>query len=397
MTSDRESKPSKGSVVLVARHYPPAVSGGTRRAALLASGLRRRGWRVRVASPQAPQDEVDWIESPHPAALRAELALSREGSVPARLITPLRNAARRVVYWPDADMRWAQRTARLVEAAIVSDRPDWIVTSSPPESAHLVGAFLKRRTGVAWLAELRDSWVDDPLREELRSSSARRSIERRLAKRLLRDADHLVAVSDAIAAEIAGFGTSRPISIIGHFAEPSATSHAFDGTGPHLVHTGQFSLSHPLRTLRPVLDAFQRALASHPSATLHLVGRLTRDEVELATQHPARPRIRLYGTLPYAESRSFQSGADGLILYQPDTAALPGKISEYLSCSAPILTVGSGQWLDRMHGLPHWPLEALSAALAAGPRTPVDLSEAALDRYEALFAQPTIAQRGGPI
>lgn len=388
----------KGSVILVARHYPPGISGGTRRAFLLAKGLRSRGWRVRVASPQAPTGEPDWIDSPHAAAVRGSAAASRPSTRLMRTRTTVRNAVRSLVYWPDADMRWALATARRAMDVIAKiERPDWVISSSPPESAHLAGALIRRRTGVRWLAEFRDSWIEEPLREELRRSAVRRFVERRIASTLLRGADHVVAVSESIAMEVAALGASCPISLIGHFAEPEGNAHAFDGPGPHLVHTGQFSLSHPDRTLPAVLDAFRRIQTTFPTAMLHLVGRLTHAEVALAQQHPSHSHTQLYGSLPYAEARTFQGGADGLILYQPDTAALPGKISEYLLCKAPILTVGGGTWQNRIQHIPHWPLEGLADALAAGPREPIDLYADALDRYEALLLEPRVAQRGRSI
>ena len=143
-----------------------------------------------TASPVAPPDEPDWIASPHPAAERGEAALNRQSTAFTRVVTHAKGAIRRLVYWPDADMRWALRTANAIELATREDeRPNWIITSSPPESAHLAGALLKRRTGIRWMAELRDSWIDEPLREELRHSRARRFFERGIARKLLARAE----------------------------------------------------------------------------------------------------------------------------------------------------------------------------------------------------------------
>lgn len=383
-------------VILLARHYPPHVSGGTRRASLLARGLRDRGWRVSVASPAAPLGEPDWIETPHPAAERAVADASpvTSSTVAARATALVKRALRRWLYWPDGDMRWAlTAAARVTEAIRVGDAPAWVITSSPPESAHLAGAIIKRKTGVPWLAELRDGWIVDPLRVELRRSRVRRAIERRLARRLLAGVDHLVAVSTSIAEELASLAPAGPVSVIGHFAERTDAVEVLDGAGPHLVHTGQFSLSHPDRRLVVVLDAYQTTLATHPTAILHLVGRLTPEETRLVHQHPIGNRVQLYGVRSYEESRAYQRAADGLLLFQPDTAALPGKLAEYLLCNAPILTVGGGRWLTRLEGIPHWPLEQLTQALAAGPRQPIDAYSEALDRYETLLSDSGIAQR----
>ncbi len=45
---------------------------------------------------------------------------------------------------------------------------DVVITTSPPGSIHLVGAAVKRATGVRWIADLRDSLVAHPHRDSSR-------------------------------------------------------------------------------------------------------------------------------------------------------------------------------------------------------------------------------------
>lgn len=378
---------AKGSILIVTRHYPPAISGGARRPSLLAAGLRERGWTVAVASPQAPEGETGWIETPHPAGARGEAAAAGEPAKPS-LTENLKSVARRWLYWPDNDMRWALAAADAAKRAGAA--PDWIVTTSPPESAHLAGRLLQKSTGARWLAEMRDSWIDDPLRAELRKSALRRALERRMARALLSKADHIVAVSGAIAAEIEGFALrpAPPVTTVGHFARyaPGGERHSFDGPGPHFVHAGQFSLSHAERRLELLLAAFEPAARAMPEAKLHLIGRLTPEEQAAAAASPLAAQIVRHGNLPYAQALAMQQSANGLILFQQGTAALPGKLSEYLLTAAPILVVGDGPWRARLADIPHWPLERAAEALAAPRRAPSDLMGEALDRYEEIFA-----------
>ncbi|MEQ8178417.1 MAG: glycosyltransferase [Amphiplicatus sp.] len=377
---------AKGSILIVTRHYPPAISGGARRPSLLAAGLRERGWTVTVASPQAPEGEIGWIKTPHPAGARGEAAAAAGPAAPS-LFEKIKSIARRWLYWPDADMRWALAAAEAVKRAGAA--PDWIVTTSPPESAHLAGRLIRKQTGARWLAEMRDSWIDDPLREELRDSALRRTIERRMARALLSKADHIVAVSDAIAAEVEALRLrpAPPVATIGHFARDSADGerYVFAGPGPHFVHTGQFSLSHAERRLDLLLEGFAPVARALPEARLHLIGRLTPEEQARASSSPLAAQIVRHGNLPYAQTLAMQQSADGLILFQQGTAALPGKLSEYLLMTAPILVVGDGPWRARLTDISHWPLERAQEALAAPRRAPTDHMTAALDRYEAIF------------
>ncbi|MEQ1931216.1 MAG: glycosyltransferase [Parvularculaceae bacterium] len=373
----------KGSLLIIARHFPPAVSGGARRPLLLAEGLRARGWKVTIASPAAPNGYPHWIETPHPAGLRGETAVAQG---PTNPIEGLKIRVRGALYWPDGDMRWAFSADAAVRRADV--RPDWVLTTSPPESAHLAGYLVKSRTGARWLAEMRDSWIDEPLRPELRDSALRRGIERRLAKTLLRRADRIVAVSPSIADEATRLA-GRPATVIGHFARAPISSYEFSAPGPHLVHAGRFTLSHRDRRIEALLADFEIAAADlPPTARLHLIGLLTEDERNAVARNPRAAQIVGHGEKPYDQALAMQQAADGLILQQPAIAALPGKFSEYLLMTAPILIVGDGEWTRRLGAAPHFRLTDARKAMAAPRRQPQDALGPALDAYERILGAP---------
>jgi len=380
---------SKGRILLLTRHYPPVVSGGARRPFLLANGLRARGWRVTLASPQKPDDEDDWIETPHPAGRRGDAAPAGHRPAGANLGEAIKRPLRSLLYWPDNDMRWALSAVKAVTRENIA--PEWVISTSPPESAHLAGRLLQRATGARWLAEMRDSWIADPLRPELRSSALRRSAERLIAKRLMSRCDRLVAVSEAIAEEASAWlapDAPAPL-VIGHFAEHAGGTYVFEGKGPHLLYTGRFTLSHPLRTVTRLLDAFAEIRRQIPGARLHLVGMLTEQELAEVSRHSASGHVTLHGEIAQQAALAMQAHADALILYQQSTAALPGKLSEYLLSGAPILALGDGPWRERLSTTPHFPIEKAAEALAAPRRTPANATNAALDAYEqALLERP---------
>ena len=80
---------------------------------------------------------------------------------------------------------------------------DVVITTSPPSSVHLVGAAVKRATGVPWVADLRDSVVAHPHRDAERLLvRAKEQGEHAVARLVTRTADAIVAVSEAIAEEM---------------------------------------------------------------------------------------------------------------------------------------------------------------------------------------------------
>lgn len=369
-------------LLIVTRHYPPEISGGARRPFLLAKGLRERSWRVAVASPFAPEGEPDWIRTPHPAAERGRIAAEEGGH---RKEPGWKSWARRMVRWPDNEIGWADQAVRAVIASGL--RPDWVLTTSPPESAHAVGERLKRALGVRWALEMRDSWIEEPLRPELASSGLRRKVEQGIASRWLAAADARIAVSDALAAEMQRLApdASSPLSVIGHFADPPPAPYRFEGEGPHILHSGSFSLSHAERKIGSLLTAFGALRARLPTARLHLAGRLTALERAEILMSPHVEAITLHGELPYTQARALQAGADALILYQQGIDALPGKLAEYLECTAPILTLGEGPWKSRLTGTPNWPMEHLGEALEAPRRSAAATLARAIHHYDTLL------------
>ena len=369
---------SKGHLLIVTRHFPPTVSGGARRPFLLASGLSERGWRVTVASPTAPNDFVDWIETPHPAGERGEEGASR---MPSRF-EKFKSNVRTLLYWPDNDIRWAFGAARAVLRSGL--QPDWLLTTSPPESAHVAGALLHKKIGARWLAEMRDSWIDDPLRVELQFSSTRRVIERFIAQGLLKRADRVIAVTETIAREADRYRSDQiaPVDVVGHFAKPSNERFKFEGDGPHFLHSGRFSLSHAGREINPLLDAFSETIRKNSNARLHLVGLLTSAEKAHVDSYPYANQITIHGEVSHAQALAMQQGADALILYQSHTAALPGKLGEYLACTAPIFAFGDGAWRSNLKSVPHFEFSQTEEALSAPKRMAKDSLQAALDTYE---------------
>jgi glycosyltransferase involved in cell wall biosynthesis len=339
-------------VVLLARHYPPAVSGGARRPWLLAQGLRARGFAVEVVAPSLPAGEPGLAE-PHPNRDPGPGA----GGPPQR---GWRDQAREFLLWPDADIRWAMRAAAAAHARLA--RPDWLITTSPPESIHAAGLWLKRRWGCRWLGDFRDTWLEQPHRQE-RRVAWRAFGERLLARRYIGAMDAAMAVDPVVAAEMQRLG-GRPVTIVGHASPPLPAPAALPGETINVVHAGQIALSSPTSRIEDMLNAFMQARTVNPLLALHLVGRLTARETSAAA---AVPGVVLHGVLPAQESLAMIAGADGLALVTPPHLHVPAsKIVEYLATGLPIAACGDGPWRTD----PRVPKQSAVAVMAGLTKNP---------------------------
>lgn len=327
-------------LVLIARHYPPAVSGGARRPYFLAHALRELGAEVFVVAPD--RDPVlPGIAVDHPHRDPAPDCGTGRGPLSARL----RNFAREWARWPDPDITWTRRAARAALTALPFE-PDWIITTSPPESVHWAGRELKRKTGARWCADFRDQWFERAFRLG-RRNRLRRWLETLYARHLLGTADLVVSVNALIDAEIGGLaGNPGPArAVLGHFRPDGDFSFRFDGKGPHLLHTGSFSLSDPDCPITPVLTAFAEAARGAPDLRLHLAGRLTAAEKQAVADSPAAAQIVLHGVVPLGTALGMQRAAHALIVAAAPAAPVPpGKYVEYIAAGRPVIAAGSGPW-----------------------------------------------------
>ena len=332
-------------ILLLVRHYPPEVSGGARRPYLLTKALRKRGVRVTVAAPFDQPDDEDHLCVPHPVYGTAPPDFEAQDEARRRRKTPIRDFLRLWLLWPDPDIRWCRRAAEAILASGL--KPDWLMTTSPPESAHVVGAKIARRLNIPWLAEFRDTWIENPHRKILETSPLRAAAERVVARRTLSRVTALTAASTYMLDEVRRYAPAdTPALHLEHFSAKPERIRELPAADVNLVHTGGFTLSDRRRPIEPLLDIVARSAKTRHNLHLHLAGRLSPREREAAAA--ARGfRVTLYGELPLEDSQALQAGSDALILYTPpESPTLPGKYAEYRFARRPILYMGGGEWLD---------------------------------------------------
>ena len=155
-------------LLLVTMYFPPSGGGGVQRPLKFASHLPALGIETHVLAP----DDSKWIHSD------AELPLPTQAWVHrARYVGPggrrpadeqygksgldlaLRRAStigRRLLV-PDENVTWNATAIPKAISIARSEGIDVVLTTSPPGSVHLIGAAVKKATGAAWVADLRDS------------------------------------------------------------------------------------------------------------------------------------------------------------------------------------------------------------------------------------------------
>ncbi|MGH2954410.1 MAG: glycosyltransferase family 4 protein [Solirubrobacterales bacterium] len=361
--------PAPRNLLLVAYFYPPCRDTGALRPAAMAKWLRRLGHEVTVLTTSAygPAGDPDVVQTADAQRWRARLrghdrvdALFDSDTYAGRPHT-----LSRVIVPEPLLAAWAPFARSRALRLNRTRRFDCVITSSPPESIHLVGRALRRR-GVPWVADVRDGWTFEPLRPELPTALQRR-LDERLERRWLGSADAVVCVSEPAARDLRDRGIADPILIPngwdpelapsetgrqGESADTDAAQALLDPDRISLVYTGRFgSYGRDPKALVEALGALAR---DNPEAAerleLVIAGPLTAAERELFAADVSPARIAIAGSLSRDRALTLQRQADALLLLaQPTrTQLLNIKLFEYLAAHRPILALAAGTEAGRV-------------------------------------------------
>jgi glycosyltransferase involved in cell wall biosynthesis len=169
-------------ILLISFYFPPAGGGGVQRPLKLASHLPKLGVAVHVLAPVDSKwiHRDDDFDAPPEAVVHRVRYIGPRGRLPADelygvggLDRILRRAVlmpRRFVL-PDENVFWALTAVREAVRIVRDEEIDVVVTTSPPNSIHLIGAAVQQRMGVRWVADLRDSLISKSDRHVERSCS----------------------------------------------------------------------------------------------------------------------------------------------------------------------------------------------------------------------------------
>jgi len=340
-------------VLLVTMYFPPAGGGGVQRPLKFATHLPELGIETHVLAPDDPK----WIHRdeellpPMLAWVHRARYLGPKGRKPAeelhgttgleRAGKQLQLAGRRLLV-PDENVSWNLTAIPAAIRIVRNEQIDVVLTTSPPSSVHLVGAAVKRATGVRWVADLRDSVVAHPHRDAERLLvRAKEQGEHAIAKLIGRSADAIVAVSDAIAEEVREREPRGPVVTIANgsdFDDFAGLEHTRSDR-LRITHAGSFFGK---RDPRPFLTAVKQS--GLDDVVVRFLGDFRSTDREWADEQELGDRLELIPYAPRRRSLELQRDSDVLLLLIPEAGGrgkgvLSGKVFEYLAAERPILAV----------------------------------------------------------
>jgi len=386
---------SRKSVLWISYPFPPAVSAGVFRSARFVKYLREFGWTPFVFTlkmdkkiavdptltdliPEGIEIESAHIWRPDQwknllwGKQRKENQASRKESVrlsllpnnghasvnPSAIKRCYRDLRERLLATPDPKIWWAIPSFWQAYRYLRQHRPSVIFSTSPPNSSHLLGLWLKRWSGLPLVLDFRDPWTRSPWVKP--QSKYLAAVHRRLERSCVEAADAIILNTTNAREEFIDFYGPQ-------YADKFHT--VYNGYDPELLEHAQMlqeSYQNPAgkeplklchigtiygrREIRPLLRAIAQVVSSGQNIEFEHVGivNVDYDLDEFIRRNELARHVTISAPVAHEEALARMATADALLLIQPDGyLQVPGKLFEMILFSKPILSLtGEGTTRD---------------------------------------------------
>ncbi len=250
---------------------------------------------------------------------------------------------------PDKEINWLPYALRLALKLHRREKFDLIYSTAPPFTGHLIAKYLKRLTGLPWVADFRDPWARAPWKSEILAGSWRGKMAARLERQFVEHADRVLLNTDWNAREFAQFygeKLARKFNVITNGFDPQD----FAGLDLRAERRGKLILTHtgalyrrrnPLEFFKACENLLAQRKISPQELEIRFVGVIAPELYKsFEGGEELRSVITVMPQVSHREALAHQMESDVLLILQPGTSvSVPGKIFEYIGMRKRILAL----------------------------------------------------------
>ncbi len=258
---------------------------------------------------------------------------------------------------PDARQYWVEPSARFLRKYLKENDIETVITTGPPHSMHLIGYKLKQfYPEIKWLADFRDPWTQISYHSELKLTGFAQKSHEILEKRVLENADTVIATSFTDAENYQKLGAKRVEVITNGFEESDFFLHHSqrDENNSKLeIRSSKFVMTYsggleiarnPLVLWQVLHELTDVNLEFKSDLELIFYGNLSPEVENSMNQNNLSNYLIKKGYVSHKESIDGIINSDLLILTNfPDQRSkgiIPGKLFEYMATGNPIIAIG---------------------------------------------------------
>ncbi len=356
-------------ILIISYYWPPNSGSGVQRWLKFAKYLKRNNWKPIIFTPSNPYSElkdeklnsdikdIDVLRYPiwEPYSLKDKLFGSSSISQNSGVVSKKRSLKDMFFNWirgnffiPDPKKYWVNPSSHFLMNYIEENKIDYIVSSGPPHSMHLIALALKKRfNDIKWIADFRDPWSQLDLLDDFYLSKRSRSKHIKLEKQVLVNADLTLTVSPKWAREFKNLGSANVKIITNGYDNEDFNDFKVSKSDKFIIgHFGILNhLRNPVELWKCLNDLCMSNTDFNNKLEIHLSGNIDPKIIECINEYPLlKEKLFLYGYLNHNDVIKAYSKTSLLLLLlfnsESGKGNYPGKLFEYLATKLPILALG---------------------------------------------------------
>lgn len=246
------------------------------------------------------------------------------------------------LFIPDPRCLWIKPSVKYLSAYLKSNPVDFIVSTGPPHSLHLIARKLRRRFNIPWLADFRDPWTKIYYFHQMSMSWFAKALHQKLECRVLQQADLVTTVSKHCKL---GFESiyPRPIAVIPNGYEEFKMQQEEVGDDKiRMLCSGVLSRDRNPSVFWKVLEHYLSASAELMKRfELWMIGDVDQMIIQEIRSSGLNSVLHVSTSIPHDELQKHLARADILLLIgvprHPEV--ITGKFFEYLYLRKPIFSI----------------------------------------------------------
>ncbi|WBV58315.1 glycosyl transferase family 1 [Chryseobacterium daecheongense] len=369
-------------ILIITYYWPPAGGPGVQRWLKFAKYLPDFGWKPIIYTPENPSypllDESLLKEVPRdlkivkttiwePYQLAEKLNKSNKKFKAGQFdVGKNQSWKSKLSIWvrgnffiPDARVFWVKPSVKFLEHYIKENKIDFIVTSGPPHSLHLIGLQLKKKfSTLKWIADFRDPWTEISYYKHLKLTKRSDQKHRKLESEVFRNADITLATSYTDAENFRkkganavcitnGFDESDAVSVEQNLEIPQSQNTKTEDNQTHFT-LSYIGVLEQLRNPENLWTVLDHLIETDSSFAQHFIlkfaGRIDDRILETLNNSSLKKHIHDLGYLSHEKAIEEMKSSDMLLITnfpnESSKGIIPGKIFEYLATGKQIISFG---------------------------------------------------------